>query len=80
MKYILFHAERPVYDDRAGQGAWNGFLSGTSSLKTKDADSKLLGEGAWLLVRDSEASILAQLVSAAEASRQKYTVTYLCRD
>lgn len=80
MKYILIIVSAPEYGDSEGHRAWEGFVQRTNSLEPKDAESRKLGEGAWLLVRDSEPSILAKIIAAAEGARRDYKVLYLAAD
>ena len=75
--YILVHLVKPEEDNRELSLAWRGLLNNLEGTRRIDVKTGRIGDGAWLLDRDNDVTILAHIVHEAEAFHIDCVVKFL---
>ena len=79
--YILVHIHEPESSDHSKLSAYRGLLGTTlHPTRLQCASTSMIADNCWLLSREDELSILAQIVVASETIGLKTTVRFLCDD
>lgn len=77
---ILIYLERPDLNDRAKQASWSVLLGNLDMHRTPEVQTGRIGDNSWLLDRENDVSVLAHVVTNAQALGIAYRVHFLSED